>query len=251
MPDLIDNGHCFTTNMPLHPIFPGVSHIDLPWTNAWLLHHGEEAVLIDTGTRWDRKQILAALPPGTRLTSILLTHGHCDHAGNAAFLAERFGAKLVAHEEERVYVETRRTYIPRGIRAIGPRGILCALGEMAFPVKRRKVDVIVQEGDRVDTPIGPLTVLHTPGHTPGHVSYFHEGEGWLFSGDALLNVIPFLRRTGLSLAPSIFCSDVAALRRSARRIAELGPGALLAGHGWPHTQNTATAIRAFVDRAAP
>jgi glyoxylase-like metal-dependent hydrolase (beta-lactamase superfamily II) len=237
--------------MSLHPVFPGVSLINLPWVNAWLLHKDNEAVLIDTGTRWDRKRLLSALPRGSRFTSVLLTHGHCDHAGNAAFLADHCGARLIAHEEEVVFMETRRTYVPRGMGALSASGLLFAAGEVVFPVRRHKVDRIVQEGDRIETPIGPLTVLHTPGHTPGHVSYLHEGEGWLFSGDALINVIPWVRRTGLCLPVPVFTSDIEAGHRSARRIAELGPAALLAGHGWPLVQDTAAAIRSFIARALP
>jgi hydroxyacylglutathione hydrolase len=232
------------------PVFPGLYQIALPWTNVWLLAKGRDAVLIDCGTCRDRRRLLAALaealPADYRLHAVLLTHGHCDHAGNAAFLAERFGARLHAHREEVPFLAARHTYIPRGLRALGPRGLIFALGEAAFPVKRRAVDVTLEEGDRVETPLGPLTVIHTPGHTPGHTAYFHEREGWLFSGDALLNVIPFIMRTGLSLPPPLFSADMPGVRRSARRIAEIGPRALLAGHGWPHQQDTAAALRAFV-----
>jgi glyoxylase-like metal-dependent hydrolase (beta-lactamase superfamily II) len=235
--------------MSLHPVFPGVTLVSLPWVNAWLLHGNGEAVLIDTGTRWDRKRLLSVLPPGLQLTSILLTHAHCDHAGNAAFLADRLGARLIAHREEVVFMETRRTYVPRGARGLSLKGLLFAAGEVVFPVQRRKVDIIVQEGDRIETPIGPLTALHTPGHTPGHVSYFHEGEGWFFSGDALINVIPWIRKTGLCLPVPIFTSDIQAGHHSARKIADLGPNALLAGHGWPLLENTAQTIRTFIDRA--
>lgn len=236
----------------LHPVLPGVFLIDLPWVNAWLLAKGPDAVLIDTGTVRDRDRLLRALnkalPEAFRLHSVLLTHGHCDHAGNAAFLAERFGARLCAHAEEVPYLATRRTYIPGGLRALSPGGLLFALGERAYPVKRRAVEVVLAEGHCAETPIGPLRVVHTPGHTPGHVSYLHEAEGWLFSGDALIHVIPWLRRTGLSAPMPMFSTDMQEARRSVRRIAEIGPTALLAGHGRPLVEETAAAIRAFAQR---
>src|SRR5579872_7142999 len=65
---------------------------------------------------------------------------------------------------------------------------------------------------------------------------------------ALMTVVPFLRRGGLCLPPPIFSSDMVLVRHSACRIADLGPSALLAGHGPPHIDNTPTAIRAFVSR---
>lgn len=229
---------------------PGVFRIALPWVNVWLLAKEGEAVLIDNGTVYDRKTLLDALseacPDGYRLHSLLQTHGHCDHAGNAAYLAERFGAKVRAHTEEAVFLATRRTYIPRGLRAISLRGLLFALGEVFFPVKRRAPDILLRDGDCIDTPIGPLTVVHTPGHTPGHVAYLHAQEGWLFSGDALINVIPFLRREGLSKPLPIFSSDMAQAERSVQRIADIAPRALLPGHGPPILQDAGRAIHAFL-----
>lgn len=236
----------------LLPALPGVFLIDLPWVNAWLLAKGPDAVLIDTGTVRDRSRLLSALtealPDSFCLHAVLLTHGHCDHAGNAAYLAEQFGARLCAHAEEVPYLATRRTYVPRGLRALSPGGLLFALGERVYPVKRRAVDVVLAEGHSVETPIGPLRVIHTPGHTLGHVSYLHEAEGWLFSGDALINVIPWSRRTGLSSPMPMFTTDLEEARRSVRRIAEIGPMALLAGHGWPLVEDTAATIRAFAQR---
>lgn len=239
----------------LRPTFQGIFQIDLPWTNAWLLAGNDEAVLIDTGTRWDRKAILAALdaafPGGFRLTAILLTHAHCDHAGNAAYLAERFGAKVHCHAAERPFLATRRTYVPRGFRAFSASGVLFAGGEAVFPVRRREPDSLVKEADSVQTPIGPLTVIETPGHTPGHVSYYHESEDRLFSGDALINIIPWVRRAGLSLPVRVFTSNPQSAAESAWKIANLGPTALLPGHGPPITEHTSRQIRSFMEKAAP
>ncbi len=117
-----------------------------------------------------------------------------------------------------------------------------------FPVERRQPDRLLVEGDSVETPIGRLTVLETHGHTPGHVSYYHESEGWLFCGDALINVIPWLRKTGLSLPLPVFTWDKQATVRSAQRIAELGPSAVFSGHGRPLTERAPESIREFMSR---
>src|SRR5205809_719396 len=122
----------------IKPALPGVYQIDLPWVNAWLLASAAGAVLIDSGTRWDRRRILEAFdtlfPDGVNLRNVLLTHGHCDHAGNAAFLCERYGASLSAHADEAPFIATCRTYIPRGIRAFSPKGICFGAGELIYPV---------------------------------------------------------------------------------------------------------------------
>src|SRR5947208_481561 len=127
-------------------VLPGVVHIDLPWVNCWLLSSGRDAALIDCGTRWDRRRILESLdsflPSGFRVLSVILTHGHCDHAGNAAFFQARDRARIVAHVEETPFIATRRTYVPRGIRAISPKGLVFASGEVFFPVRRTRVDEI-------------------------------------------------------------------------------------------------------------
>ncbi len=241
--------------MPARAVLPGVSWIKLPWTNAWILHHGGEAVLIDTGTCRDRQRLLSALksvlPSGFRLSSVLLTHGHCDHSGNAAYLGETFGARIHAHALEVPYIATPRTYVPPGPRRFSLSGLLFGAGEVLFPVKRRPVDAVVADGDTVESPIGPLRVLFTPGHTAGHVSYLQEKEGWLFSGDALLTIVPWIRRRGLCLPLPVFSMDLAEGRRSARRIAEIGPSALLAGHGAPWMEDTASSIRSFLACGTP
>jgi glyoxylase-like metal-dependent hydrolase (beta-lactamase superfamily II) len=229
---------------------PGVWRVLLSWTLAYILTNGSEFALVDTGTRWDRHRLLDACArlnlDLARCRGVLLTHGHCDHDGNAAFFADKFGALLHAHADECPFVAGRRTYVPRGVRALGPRGVMFALGEIFYPVRRRRVDVVLVEGDVVETPAGSWRVVHTPGHTPGHVSYFRESDGILLSGDALLNIIPFRRVDGLALPPAIFNSDTALARRSVRRVAELSPRVLLPGHGRPLREDTAARIAAFV-----
>src|SRR5436190_23888439 len=105
--------------MSTRNVLPRVSLIDLPWTNVWILHDGNQVMVVDTGTRQDRKAVLnglhKTLPHDFDLKSVLLTHGHCDHAGNAAYLCEEFGAKLVAGKDEAPFIATRRTYVPQGI----------------------------------------------------------------------------------------------------------------------------------------
>src|SRR5262245_56206392 len=109
--------------MPLRPILPGVFHLDFPWTNAWLLARGDEAAIIDTGTCRDRPSLTAmlkeALPERFHLRTVLLTHGHCDHAGSAASLAREYGAEIVCHTEEEPFVGGNRSYTPLAQGAFG------------------------------------------------------------------------------------------------------------------------------------
>ena len=238
------------SSFSLEEAVSGVWQVRLPWVVAYILTNGKEWTLVDSGTRWDRIRLLQAIRALKLMPrdchNVLLTHGHCDHSGNAAFFGTRYRAPLHAHAKERIYIETPRTYIPRGLRAISSQGTMFALGEVVWPVRRCELHVVLHEGDVVHTPTGEWRVLHTPGHTPGHISYFREHDGVLLSGDAIINVVPYKRIEGLTLPLPIFSVDVEQGRESARRLIELAPRVLLPGHGRPIVKNTAARLRELV-----
>ena len=223
-------------SVPLE-VAPNIWQIRLTWTQAYVLSNGSDFTLVDTGTRWDRERLLACLAAlglsPAHCHSILLTHGHCDHAGNAAFIVEQSGAKCYAHIDEASFLETHRTYVCRGLRALTPQGAMFAGGEVVFPVQRFKLSGLLRQGDCVVTPAGTWRVHHTPGHTLGHISLLREEDGVLLSGDALLTILPFSSRQGLSLPVALYNWDNRLVRQSARRIDALAPRILLPGHGRP------------------
>jgi glyoxylase-like metal-dependent hydrolase (beta-lactamase superfamily II) len=92
------------------------------------------------------------------------------------------------------------------------------------PVARR-----LHEGDRV----GTFTVIETPGHTIGHISYWRESDRVLVVGDVLANLNIWNFRTMLCEPQRIFSIDPALNRRSARRLAALEPALICFGHGPP------------------
>jgi glyoxylase-like metal-dependent hydrolase (beta-lactamase superfamily II) len=235
----------------IREVAQGVYQIALAWSNAYLLKEGKDAALVDTGLQKDRHSLLAALRQvgveKARVRAVLLTHGHCDHAGNAAFFARRHqnayeepgAARIYAHRNEARFLSLpKRSYVPTGWRRLlRPQTALAfAAGEILYPVERCGVDGMLVEGETIETPGGPLRVVACPGHTPGHVAYFRERDGLLFSGDAVLNIIPVRRVLGLSLPMRSLTDDWRQAKRSARKLAELRPAALLAGHGWPLTE---------------
>lgn len=137
----------------------------------WCQQTGKGAA-IDPGG--DVEQIVAAAQEhGIEIERLLITHGHIDHAGGAAALAERLGVPIEGpHESDRFLIEN-----------ISKQGAQFGLaGAIAFEPERW-----LEAGDRVTVGEIELDVLHCPGHTPGHVVYFAAQAELAFVGDVLFN----------------------------------------------------------------
>ena len=105
----------------------------------------------------------------------------------------------------------------------GPRGWMLPAAPCC-PVTRR-----LREGDEV----AGFQVLDTPGHSPGHISFWRESDRVLVCGDVMWGRNPFTNRGPVQEPFSIVSPDPQANRRSARRLAELEPALVLFGHGTP------------------
>lgn len=228
--------------------------VSLAWGMMYVLRQGMDVALIDCGLQKDRADVLTALDElhitPDRVRTVLLTHAHTDHAGNAAFFAAH-GAEIITHAQEAPFLQPpRRSYAYRGLHALRRpfTSLAFTIGERLFPVERCRVTRTVEDGETIQAGGSLLQVIATPGHTPGHISFWREQDGLLFSGDALLNIIPVRRETGLSLPMRLLSDDWPQTIRSARRLADLPTRVLLAGHGVPVRDMTAVRIREFVQR---
>jgi len=138
-------------------------------TNCYLLVNGKEAVLIDAGFGiYDLvKPTLEALD--CTLKGILLTHSHWDHIAGLNEIQHYTGCETYCH-----LLDKENVYHP-GLDAV----------PSIMDVAAAKVDHTFNDGDNITLAGMDFRVLHTPGHSPGSVSFLLEKENILFSGDTL------------------------------------------------------------------
>lgn len=200
--------------------------------------------LIDTGYPGQAETILVALRQqgyaDHHLRRIIITHADLDHAGSAAHLKRATGAKVACHVVEKPFLEE-----PHRRQAHGPfRLLFWVLTHipLASPPAVTPDELLV---DGQMLPEG-LTVIHTPGHTPGHIALWHQASRVLISGDALVNTRQQLRPN-----TSPFTADVENARRSVWRLAKKYADEIdiiVFGHGPPLLQNGGKRLKALASR---
>ena len=210
---------------------PGVSLVRLRWSNVYLLG-ADDFIIVDAGTSRDKialAHILQRRFRGKRCAELWLTHAHPDHAGSAAFLARRFQTTIATHADERPFLERGQLY---GAQNSLQKSVF-ALGALVWPMRPVRLTRALQDGQILPTAAGDWRVIYTPGHTRGHVAFFREHDRVLIAGDAVLTILPWTRRAGVTLPLKLFTRDDEQARASLRKLAALEPRVLLCGHGKP------------------
>lgn len=234
-----------TVAVPMDDIADGVRGLRIGFVNVFGVAQGSGAwTLVDAGVpysasmirSWAEKQF--DRPP----SAILLTHGHFDHVSAAGELAGHWNVPVYAHELEEPYLTGKKEY-PAPNPDVG--GGLMALLSPIYP--RGPVDL----GSRLRTFSGReqtiesealpgWQILHTPGHTEGHVSFFRPADRTLLVGDAFCTTKPesffdaaIVQPPELHGPPAYFTSDFAAAATSIRKLAMLQPRIVAPGHGKP------------------
>jgi glyoxylase-like metal-dependent hydrolase (beta-lactamase superfamily II) len=223
-------------------IVPGIHQVDGVNGNCYIIVH-DSLTIIDTGVPGSGPKILAYIrdqvhrdPAGIR--TIILTHFHMDHTGGiVALKGAAPGAKLAVHEGDSPFV-SGTSPLPR---YRGVTGLILRFFEKIKPITITP-DILLNDGDIIDG----LRCVHIPGHTPGSIGLLDEGSMVFFSGD-------ILRFDGKSISqgPAQFTMDPDRERESIRRIAGLGFGTMLAGHGMPLRPDASARVRDFAATLPP
>jgi hydroxyacylglutathione hydrolase len=207
---------------------PGVwrlKEIPAPTINVYLA----EDVLIDAGRTWDKRRIFGELER-REISLLALTHVHPDHQGVAKDVCEARGVPLACHADDVDAMEGRRP-IQEASTANPVNQFIRAIWEgPPYEVGR-----VLQEGDEV----AGFRVVHTPGHSRGHVVFFRESDRVAICGDVIRNMSYATGLPGIKEPPPIFTYDTAENRRSIRKLVELNPSLILPGHGPAVTDMTA------------
>ncbi len=235
-------------------------------TDVYFVRSGSSWALIDAGWSKDGPSIKQAAESlfgtDTPPTAILLTHCHPDHAGAALELARTWGCPVIVHPDELALASGDFAAMTK---YAGPLDKWVVLPLLRILGRRRREAIlagsslkgVVRGLDPSATPPGlpGWECVPTPGHTPGHVSYFRASDRVLITGDAVvtlrLNTLSglLLQRPGLSGPPWYTSWSWPTAKASIAALARLEPNVLAGGHGTPMTgAGTADALRAFADR---
>lgn len=215
-------------------LFVNIYMVLNPFDGTW--------VLIDTGVTASgskiRRMAKQLFGDTSKPSFILLTHGHFDHVGAVSGLAEEWQVPVYAHFLELPYLTGKSAYPPADPTVGGGLMTLISFMYPNNPINIwNHINVLPEDGSVPGLP--EWKYYHTPGHAPGHVSFFRESDGVLIAGDAFVTVknesaiAVILQTKKLSGPPKYFTYDWPQSRQSLKILMKLEPEIVATGHGQP------------------
>jgi glyoxylase-like metal-dependent hydrolase (beta-lactamase superfamily II) len=240
---------------PVEQVRPNLWSIPVPIPHNPLRYVSVHAFALDGGglglldTGWESDESWAALTGGLAqigagiddVRGALVTHLHFDHLGLAARVREASGAWIAMHPADasavaRISRESAAAFVASevaflvglgadredAVSDVGPPDRLESFTRMAVP------DRLLEDGEHADFLGGGMRAVHTPGHTPGHLSFAEEGTGLFFSGDHVLpRISPNISTSFAGAADPLgdYLESLAAVR-------DLDPAEVVPAHEW-------------------
>jgi glyoxylase-like metal-dependent hydrolase (beta-lactamase superfamily II) len=218
----------------LQVLIANVCFVGKPGVQDW--------ILIDAGLNPTTNRILEAAEEyygkNNAPKAIILTHGHFDHIGAIDTLLEKWKVPVYSHKLELPYLTGQKDYPPPDPTVGG--GLMAAVSPL-YPNEAINLDDKVKalpEDGSIPFMQG-WRYIHTPGHTPGHISLFRDCDKTLIAGDAFITVdqesalAVLTQEKEVNGPPAYFTIDWVEAKKSVQKLAQLKPSLVITGHGQP------------------
>jgi glyoxylase-like metal-dependent hydrolase (beta-lactamase superfamily II) len=232
--------------MTTEQIPPDIMILEFPLVNAFLVGapnaKSGEWILVGAGMAHTGKAILQAAESrfgkGSKPGAVILTHGHFDHVGAIVELINMWQMPVYAHKAELPFLTGKADYPPADPTV--DDGLITKISP-TFPNQGIDLGKSIQSlPDDGTIPLMPdWKWIHTPGHSPGHISLFRKSDRVLIVGDAFTTVkqssaeAVLNKEKELNGPPAYFTIDWKAAENSVRTLKDLNPALAIPSHGLP------------------
>ncbi len=230
--------------VPMDEVATGVRGLRIAFVNVFAITHADGSwTLIDAGLPFTASAIQSWTKKFTdsRPNCIILTHGHFDHVSAARDLADAWNVLIYAHPLEAPYLNGQKEYAAPNFSACGGTMSLLSPLYPRGPINLgNRLRLLPTEENSVLAEMPGWEIVHTPSHTPGHVSFFRPEDRCLIVGDAFCTTkaksffqAAITQPPELHGPPAYFTSHWDAARKSVELLSHLNAEVVAPGHGQP------------------